>query len=289
MFRILQRTEKDADEEKGKMKGMDSTRGSTTVAHHLLDTVEGIASSQRSTDGRDILVLTGKFGMPQERSTTIDDKFKDIAVDDRRVGSDRPAGMAESLLDMESERHVIPSAKHARHKCIQTIVRDSPYTTHNIDCNSNPTSGNEMGGKTYTRANTVATFRQLRHDLGDLLDYLPGVDELDWRTDEDDERYIPFTLRIGFFTSKSKFKGRIPWVFFKRRTSDLANPPHMELFVCKRNGQYIDNGASARFHTYYRDIKLDQFEACIDREDVITLAKYFVLLAKGTAGNLWED
>jgi hypothetical protein len=67
-----------------------------------------------------------------------------------------------------------------------------------------------MGGKTYTRANTVATFRQLRHDLGDLQDYLPGIDELDWRTDEDDERYIPFTLRIGFFTNKSKFKGRIP-------------------------------------------------------------------------------
>jgi hypothetical protein len=84
MFRILQRTEKDADEEKGKMKGMYSTRGSTTVAHHLLDTVEGIASSQRSTDGRDILVLTGKFDMPQERSTTIDDKSKDISVDDRR-------------------------------------------------------------------------------------------------------------------------------------------------------------------------------------------------------------
>jgi hypothetical protein len=55
----------------------------------------------------------------------------------------------------------------------------------------------------------------------------------------------------------------------------------MELFVCKRNGQYIDNGASVRFHTYYRDINFDnQFEACKDREDVITLAKYFFLLAK---------
>jgi hypothetical protein len=75
---LRKRTEKYADEGKGKMKGMDSTRRSTTMVHHLLDTVADIASSQRSTDGWDILILTGKFDMPQERSTTIDDKPKNI-------------------------------------------------------------------------------------------------------------------------------------------------------------------------------------------------------------------
>ncbi|KAF2030764.1 hypothetical protein EK21DRAFT_111635 [Setomelanomma holmii] len=278
MFRLLDRTEVYAYKERQKeMRQADLARISTNFPAHPPAPILPVCQSP--AHDQDPEVPTDNTPQIPASSTSSHEITVSMDVDGPSHEPAEEPGREETLLNMENERHVTSGRNGTEHKEIETVVLDELYTPDNADRNFY-SGGHAMRESCSTTGNLIATLEQLRQDLGDLVEYLPGIDEIDQGPDDSDPDYVPLALRIGLFSSDCDINWRQAWVSFKKNSDNTSASQSMKLFVCDENGVYLPC-ALISFYRYYKDICFDdEYEMCRSQADVIALTRYFYLLAQ---------
>jgi hypothetical protein len=129
---------------------------------------------------------------------------------------------------------------------------------------------------------TQNTLRQLRDSIDPaLLNHLFDINEQGFKTN-DDEDYLPVAITIGVYKDTAKgIDDREAWAFFHANPPRAGATPIMQIFIFDPDTRtYSSNPVrSDRFDQQLKLIALDEeFYACTNSKDVVTMAKYYMLL-----------